>query len=156
MAERRKPISFEQAFLAKAFTHSLNDEVENTDQVIRALKGVLVQKKTREKFENTEEMMARLNELEEHPLPGVKKDIYGVCKWLRTETDHVVIWHDGLPVKRIGSTEIRAEMRGIMDELNEIGGYLCEVLEIPMFDMEAMFRKRNVSFPVGRRVQDEA
>lgn len=123
--------SFEQVFLEQAFTYSTMDSVENTDKMLRALKGLLVQKHTREVLgDDTDVYLERLAEWERKPLAGVNKDVYSVCDWLREGVDELVLWNDGKPVKKVKVRLIRGEIRLLLDELNIMAGELCDVMNI--------------------------
>lgn len=133
--QRRVP--FEQVFLEQAFTYSTMDSVENVDKMLRALKGLLVQKHTREILEdkevNADVYLEQLAVWERQPLEGIDKDVYSICEWLRNGVDEIVLWRDGRPVNRIKLRKVRGGLRLLLDELNTMAGELCDVMDIKPF-----------------------
>jgi len=129
-----KRVPFEQVFLEQAFTYSTMDSVENVDKMLRALKGLLVQKHTRDMLGNdTDLYLRKLGEWEKQPLNGIDKDVYSICDWLRDGVDEIVLWRDGKPVKRIKLRRVRGGLRLLLDELNMMAGDLCDVMDIKPF-----------------------
>lgn len=140
--------------LEKAFIYSVEDSLENTDKLIRCLKGALVQKIVRNKLkEDVKKHTARLEQIEKKPVPGIDKDIYGICNLLRLGTNEVQLWKNEKPAGKMTKTEIKKKLREIMNELNDMGGQLCDALEIQTFDLATA---RSFDYPAGRRKIDGA
>jgi len=127
---------FEQGFLTEAFQYSMEDKVEECDKMLRALRGLLVQKKVEKRFKDRIDGISKqLDGIELRPIPSVEADIYRVCSLLRAGTDELVLWDGGKPFRTMKRRELQAEMRTAMNELNKIAGELSDILEIAPLDL---------------------
>jgi len=147
LSSSKKPKPFEQAFLEKAFTVSVEGDIANCDIMLRSLKSLLVQKGVRNKLlesdKPTDMYLEELKGYESRPCPKVKANIYDVCGWLRRDVSRIVIWQDGIPSELVLAVEIKEDMRGILDDLTLITGDLCEILDVQL----VLLGKKSFDFP---------
>lgn len=131
---KSKSKPFEQAFLEKAFTVSVESDTSNCDIMLRSLKSLLVQKGVRQKMQagekTAEDYLIELRDYESRPCSNVQADIYQVCGWLKRGVSRVIIWKAGIPGNSVLAVELKADMQDILDRLTLITGDLCEILDV--------------------------
>lgn len=138
----KKGIPFEQIFIEQAFSYSVEDNVENTDKMLRSLKGLLVQKKIGEKIgeKTLNEYLGYLDTVEHQPIDAVDKDIYSICDWLRSGIDEIILWNNQKPGRILKIKKVKEDMRYILNELNSMTGELSDILDMrPTFTTSKKF-----------------
>ena len=146
MSKKETSQKFEQAFLEKAFTVSIESDVGKLDVMVRSLKSLLVQNKVKTQLSQSEtdaqKFLVEIQNIEEKPIKDINANIYTICGWIRRDINTITVWDKGIPIKSLSTLRMRENLIPVLDRLTVITGSLCDILDVQILN----FGKRSASW----------